>query len=371
MVILPIDKFNGELRIAPGQISLPTTWLSISGMPIQSDFVYNRDTKDNRPRFKLVSNVNELDLAQLFHSRNRKNPNQPEIGTPLPPVASIWRGEIVGNRVKYKKFVADQVKGKWKYKDRMVVFPNLTCKYQDGWFQDGGSWIDFRAARTSEFHFRGHMENFQFKDLMDELFENDFFVDGKATGEGYLSGKFIDGQLQKNTLNGHFKLIVRDGDLIGYNLVIRLLQYMGFKIPKEQNRLPFAKAKTDLVIKEGVIYFDDIELHSPTLEAHCAGKVNLVEESFNLWVAVYPLEAVATLTKPIPLVGALLNQTQQSLFGSYSKAYGPWKQYKIEAYLPLLEKVPKAPQAPEFPQKPLDLTEKTEDQSKGGSVEKE
>lgn len=360
MVIFPVEKINGELSISPEEISLPFQWLSISGMPFQSDFVYKRDTKDHRARFNVHSNFNELDLTKLFLSRGRKYGPQLQVGETLSPVMSIWRGEFSGNRVRYGKFVADSVKGKWKYKDRMVSFPNLTLTYKDGWFQDGGSWIDFRLARTQEFHFRGHFENFKFKAIMDELFGYDFFVDGRVTGQGYLSGKFIDGKIQKKSLNGYFKLTVRDGELIGYNLGIRILKFLGFKIDEKKYGLRFSKAKTELIFKDGVVYFDDIELRSDVLEAHCAGKVDLVQESVNLWFAVYPLEVLATLTKPVPLIGALINQTQESLFGSYAKAYGPWKNIKIEPYLPLSEKVPKAPGAPAFVPRPPDNPEKNQ-----------
>jgi hypothetical protein len=60
-----------------------------------------------------------------------------ELGQLLGPLSSIWLGDIMGIRVKYKKFIADQVKGKWRFKDRMVNFPNLTLKYKkrlvSGW----------------------------------------------------------------------------------------------------------------------------------------------------------------------------------------------------------------------------------------------
>lgn len=346
---------------------MPAYWLSISGMPISSDFIYNRDTKDRRPRFKLKSNVNELDLAQLFFSRTRKFGTTAQPGDPLGPVMSIWRGEISGTRVKYKKFVADSVKGKWKYKDRLVSFPNLTLKHRDGFFQDGGTWLDFRQARISEFHFRGHLEDFEFKKLMDEVFGLDFFVDGAATGEGYLSGRFIDGALDKKSLNGYFKVVVRDGSLIGYNLGLRLLQFMGFKVDQSKGGLAFDRAKTKLVFKDGVIYFDDIELRSPLLEAHCAGQVDLVNSSLQLWVSAYPLEVLSTLTKPLPLIGALINQTQESLFGYYAKAEGPWGNYKISVYRPLFEKVPEAPKEEPFPQRPHDPSEESDEGEESGN----
>ncbi len=113
-----------------------------------------------------------------------------------------------------------------------------------------------------------------------------------------------------------------------------------------------------MIFQDGVIYFNDIELRSAVFEAHGAGSVDLVHQSMKLWVSAYPLEVLSTLTKPIPLVGALINQTQQSLFGYYAKAEGPWSDYKITAFVPLTEKVPKAPEAEAFPPRPYDPSEK-------------
>lgn len=349
--IAPIDQFNGEIEIEPEKISFPVYWLHISNMPVQSDMTFTITPKQN-PRFEFHTTANELDLAQVFI--NRDKPQDPSIlpGATLPPMRTIYVGDFQGQRARYKKIVCEEVKTRWKFKDRVLGFYNLTLKYRQGWFQDAGSWVDFRRAGRTEFHFSGHFENFPLRKMMDELFGYDFFVDGRVTGQGHLTAAYVNGKLDYSSLNGYFKVQVLNGSLIGYNLGIRILQFLGFKVDEKKYGLDFEKGKAEVVIQNGVVYFDDLSIKSWNLEAHCAGKVDLVNQKLKLWVAVYPLEVLSTLTKPIPLIGSLINQTQEMLFGSYAKAEGHWSDIKISAYLPLTEKVATAPKSQEFQARP-------------------
>jgi len=349
--IAPIDQFNGEIAVSSSKISTPVYWFHISNMPVQSDLAFTITAQQN-PRFEFHTTANELDLAQLFIKRLK--PPDPSIlpGSTLPPMRTIYVGDFNGQRARYRKIVCEEVKTRWKFKDRVLGFYNLTLNYHQGWFQDAGSWVDFRRANRIEFHVSGHFENFQLRRMMDELFGYDFFVDGRVTGQGHLTAAYVDGKLDYSSLNGYFKVQVTNGSLLGYNLGIRILQFLGFKLDEKKFGLDFEKGKAEVVIKNGVVYFDDLSIKSWNLEAHCAGKVDLVKQKMRIWVAVYPLEVLSTVTKPIPLIGALINQTQEALFGSYAKAEGPWSDIKISAYLPLTEKVATAPKSPEFQARP-------------------
>jgi hypothetical protein len=350
-VIAPINQFNGDVAFTAEKISMPVYWMHLLEMPVQSDMIFTYLPGSN-PQFQFHTNANELDLAQVFMKRNK--PSDPDIhpGDTLPGMRTVYMGDFQGQRVKYNKILLDEMKGQWKDKDRALGFSNITLKYHKGFYQDAGSWIDFRRADYIDFHFTGHFEDFPTRRMFEELFGYDFFVDGRATGQGNLSGRYIDNRLDYSSLNGYFKVQVVNGSLLGYNLGIRILQFLGFKIDSKKYGLDFEKGKAEVIIKNGVVYFDDLNIKSWNLEAHCAGKVDLVKHSVRLWVAAYPLEVLSTVTHPIPLIGGLINSTQKGLFGSYAKAEGPWDSVSISAYLPLAEKVPTAPPPPEFPLKP-------------------
>ena len=349
MVIAPIEDFSGEIQLSPEQIYLPLAHLIIADQPVKTSF---RFTYQDRPYFYLESRAGKISLPKLFLFRSTTSASEFQIGEEMSPLSTVWSGKISATRVEYYQFNADRLRGEWEFRDRVLGFKSLRFRYQQGGYIDRGSWIDFRKARIVKFNMKGKFEKLKFRKLLKELFGYDFFVDGEVSGVGYLSGKFVDGELVLSSLNGYFKLQIKDVKLIGYNLGVRILQFLGFKVDPEKYSLNFERAKTELIIKKGVIYFDDIEMRSWNLEAHCAGYVDLVDEKVKLYVAVYPLEALATLTKPIPLIGALINQAQESLTGSYAKAVGKWEDIRVEPYLPLLEPVPKAPEKPKFPQRP-------------------
>jgi len=349
VVIAPVENFSGRLTIAPSQVFTKKYSVLLGEMPVESDF---RFSYPGYPFFEFKSQAEEIDLEKLFFSRARKIDPNLKPGAELPVMKSVWEGDFRTQQTRYKNFLAEMVRGHWKYKERILGFSNLTFKYRGGWYQDGDSWVDFSKARVIDFHINGHFDEVQFQKIMEEVFRYDFFVEGKATGNGYLSGRYIDGKLQYDSLDGYFKINMRNGRLRGDNLGIQILQFLGFQLGPRKTGWDFERGKTELVIKKGVVYFEDIEFKSWSQEVHCAGMVDLVNQELKLWVVVYPLEVISTLTSPLPLISSLINQTQKTLLGAYAKANGPWDNIKVEFYLPLLERVPKTPAAPEFPKRP-------------------
>jgi len=349
IIIAPVKNFSGRLNMAPAKVFTKRYPVLLGEMPVESDF---RFSYPGYPFFEFQSRAEEIDIKKLFFSRARKIDPNLKIGSALPLMKSVWEGDFRTQRTRYKNFLAEMVRGHWKYKNRVLGFSNLTFKYTDGWYQDGDSWLDFSKARVIDFHINGHFDEVQFQKIMKEIFGYDFFVEGKTTGNGYLSGRYIDGNLRYDSLEGYFKVQMRNGRLIGNNLGIQILQFLGFQFDPKKTGWDFERAKTELVIKKGVVYFEDIEFKSWNQEVHCAGVVDLVNQELKLWVAVYPLELISTLTSPLPLIRNLINQTQKTLLGAYAKAGGPWDNIKVEFYLPLLERVPMAPAPPEFPKRP-------------------
>jgi len=113
---------------------------------------------------------------------------------------------------------------------------------------------------------------------------------GKAamTGRGdvkvKLSGRGLDPEKIKPTLDGNLSLSFRDGAIAGINIP-RLIREARAKLKgqtlppsNEPNQTDFASLTATAVVREGVLLNDDLSLQSPLLRVAGRGKVDLPRE---------------------------------------------------------------------------------------------
>ena len=337
-MIAPLSNFHGTATLANGVIDIPETELQVGGIPLRAS---GKIEEAYAPRFVLQTAAEEVDFSKFFmrHPGPAPDPN-----AEMKPMRSRWEGDAKIGKGFYGKRVARELQGHWSVDtDRVLRFAHLTCRAYKGTYEDNFSWVSFNHPTDVVFYFNGTIRKMNVQTFVAGILDTTTFVDGDFGGRGYITGKFVNGEFDTESLNGEFKVNVHDGKLIGLNLFIKALTFLGLPFKEEQYGQSFEKLSAEVTFRDGVAYSDDLVLRNWDLEAHAAGSIDFVHETVDLRIAVYPLETLSTLTKPIPLLGAIVNQTQESLFGYYAKVQGNWNEPKISPYLPLTERTPTRP----------------------------
>jgi hypothetical protein len=333
LVIAPLREFNGAATMADGLIRVPETEFKIGGIPLK---VSGTIEEAYAPKFTLVTEAEDVDFGKFFmrHPGPPANPN-----AVMNPMRSRWEGDARIGKGYYGKRVAREITGHWSVDtDRILRFSNLACRAYKGNYLDNFSWVSFNHPTDVVFYFNGQIKNMDTQSFVQGILDAHTFVDGAFSGKGYVTGKFVRTDLALPSLNGEFTVTVEDGKLIGYNLFVKVLKFVGIPLKEDQYSQAFERMQAAVTLRDGVAYSDDLSLKSWDLEAHAEGSIDFVHESVDLRIAIYPLKALSTLTKPIPLVGSLVNSTQQTLFGYYTKVQGNWNNPVLSAYLPLGDK---------------------------------
>lgn len=337
-VIAPLSEFKGTATIANGVIDIPETDLQVGGVPIRAS---GQIEEAYAPRFVLKTEAEEVDFSKFFMSHPGP---EPDLNAEMKPMRSRWEGDLRIGKGFYGKRVAREIQGHWSVDtDRVLRFSNLTCRAYKGTYEDNFSWVSFNHPTDIVFYFNGTIRQMDAQTFVQGLLDDTTFVDGDFGLKGYVTGRFKNGEFDTASLNGEFMVNVHDGKLMGLNLFIKVLTFLGLPFKEEQYGQSFERLRAEVTFRDGVAYSDNLVLRNWDLEAHAAGSIDFVRETLDLRVAVYPLETLSTLTKPIPLLGAIINQTQEALFGYYAKVQGNWDNPKISSYLPLLEKMPTRP----------------------------
>jgi uncharacterized protein YhdP len=329
-VVAPLDEFSGTAVMQDGIITIPETELKVGGIPIQASGTIE---EAYAPKFTLLTEAADVDFKKFFPRRHGPPADPNAVMTPM---RSRWEGDAKIGKGYYGKRVGREIQGHWSVDtDRILHFSNLTCRAYKGNYLDNFSWVSFNHPTDTVFYFNGQINKMDAQSFVEGILDAHTFVDGAFSGKGYVTGKFIRTDFNLPSLNGEFTVTVEDGKLMGYNLFVKVLKFLKFPLKEEQYGQAFERMRAKVTIRDGVAYTDDLSLKSWDLEAHAEGSIDFVHESVDLKISVYPLKALSTLTRPIPLVGLLINTTQQTLFGYYTKVEGNWNNPTISAYLPL------------------------------------
>jgi hypothetical protein len=351
MVVAPITDFNGSAAVKDRNVRIHWSDLMVGQQPVRASFTYQ---KDDVSIFTVNMKGQGVDLGKVFHSSSEKPANSKE-SRAFKKSSSRWQGMAALNDARYQDIKIQRLHAEWNYVNQSLFFNKLHARMCQGRFVDTQSWVNFESSDHVLCLIQGKIRDMKLAQLFEDVFRMKFFIDGNLSWDGYVVGTVRDGKLQMNSLCGDFKVKVKDGEFIGYSLGARLLGFLGIPIDQEKHGKYFEKLNADMIIVDGVIYFDDIVVRSWNLEAHAAGSVDLTNQELNIWVAVYPLEILSTWTKPIPIIGALINTTQEALFGYYAHVQGSWTKPEMRSYMPLTEKIPPPPRPKPKPEPPEEL----------------
>ncbi len=330
----PLDNVSVKIDLQDAKLVMPETSLTIGGIPISGSCVM---TEAKNPSFYINAWANEVDFGKLFYKRPRKGP-PPE---KLKATRTIWAGKSKIKSGKFEKMHAQDIEGEWSVIERELSFKNLKLKGCQGTFVDTGTWANFNHPTDITLHAEGHIRGMDVTQFVDEVMDNTIFIKGTFDGDGWIQGIFRGGDFQVDTLDGELDVTVHDGRLVGYNFIIKLINAIGAKVDEQKYYQPFEKITVTARLKDGVAYFDNFYAKNWNLVAQAAGSVNFINETVDLKLAIYPLESLSTLTRPLPLIGELINLSEDTFGGQYYTAKGDWDEPLVEAYFPIREKFPK------------------------------
>jgi uncharacterized protein YhdP len=83
-------------------------------------------------------------------------------------------------------------------------------------------------------------------------------------------------------------------------------------------------------VKEGIARTDNFFFDSPSVKMDAVGDIDLREKSYDMEIAVAPLETVDKVVEKIPLIGTVLMGDEGALVVTYYKLTGPFDQPELK-----------------------------------------
>jgi len=149
-----------------------------------------------------------------------------------------------------------------------------------------------------------------------------------------LTGRFdldldVTGHLKyPDSLQGNFKLTLREGRVLRFELLNRILQFVNLtqifvgRVPDlEEGGLAYDRINIDSRIEGSKLLLKEFILEGPTLGLAGQGTVDFIDEDIDLSILISPLRAADYIIGKIPVVRYLL---RGSLIAVPVGAYGDW-----------------------------------------------
>jgi uncharacterized protein YhdP len=163
---------------------------------------------------------------------------------------------------------------------------------------------------------------------------------GEVTGTLSLGGSLASHGQDENgfwsNLEGNLKLVMRDGQMGRQAVTSRILSIINigqlFNV-KDLNvsaqGFPYQKLTADIAIEHGVARTENLLFESRAFDLSAVGKVNLVEETIEMDLAVRPSQNVDWFFSKIPLAGWLLGGKEKSVVAAFYRVTGTLKDPQV------------------------------------------
>ena len=163
---------------------------------------------------------------------------------------------------------------------------------------------------------------------------------GEVTGTLSLGGSLASHGQDENgfwsNLEGNLKLVMRDGQMGRQAVTSRILSIINigqlFNV-KDLNvsaqGFPYQKLTADIAIEHGVARTENLLFESRAFDLSAVGKVNLVEETIEMDLAVRPFQNVDWFFSKIPLAGWLLGGKEKSVVAAFYRVTGTLKDPQV------------------------------------------
>lgn len=159
-----------------------------------------------------------------------------------------------------------------------------------------------------------------------------------SSGKGYATGRVtVTGSLQSDAVGERFwrnldgaARFSMEGGRLGRNALLAqilallnlraLVDTSGSDAPGEG--MPYRRLSADVTVARGVARTENLILEAPAASASAVGRLDLVDETLDVDVAVRPFQNVDALLMKIPIAGWLLGGREKGLIIAYYKVTG-------------------------------------------------
>jgi len=333
-VIAPLENVSATAYLTDGKIVLPGTTVDIADTKIFGTCTIHEAPV---PRFVIRMRAGYLDFGRFF--RGRRTPYKP--GQEMIPMRTSWGGEFRIEEGKYEKIRLYQGSGKWNVTNkRFLTLPELTFKACNGrYIESGRSWIDFNHPTDIAFRFDGKLEGFDVTMFADQVFDTTTFLHGSVWSEGYITGRYYQGEFDPRSLGGELSMDVRHGYFEGFNLVGNLLNVFNIPLPEALRGQQFSRMTASVRFEDSVMYFTDLAVEATGLGAEAMGWIDFAAQRADLKIILHPRGPIADAIGRIPIVG----QTGRVLTTLYVRASGHWDYLQYTAWNPADMSPPRPP----------------------------
>lgn len=283
------------------------------------------------PKIQLSCNSPFLKFDELLNLRKRL---KQERGEKMEKGGREWiskislKGDLIVNRGSYHGFPFSYLQSKIAMNEGILSFSQIEFKTGKGKVNaDLNINLDKKEDTGINSSFR--MKNLEFRDIL-ELFsiKGDSFS-GRLSLNGNLKTKFIENQRPLKFLNGDISFNLKEGRIQRFTILSKILTilniYQIFKLNFDEflsKGMPYKSIKGTLLLKDGVIYTEDLFLDSDQIRISAVGSVDLVRDELDFNLGVEPLVTVDKILNHIPVIGKIFTGKDKSLVVSYFKVRG-------------------------------------------------
>ncbi len=159
--------------------------------------------------------------------------------------------------------------------------------------------------------------------LLSPLEQRENVLEGTVTASGAVTGTAdsINGQINFSSRNGVIQRFALVSKLFTLLNATRLFNLGGSGLLEKRTFYDSIYIKG--TIKNNVFYFTEGSVTSPSLQVALEGMYNIMSNSLNLVIGVYPLDTADRIIRTIPILGHILTGSERGFFAVYFRARGP------------------------------------------------
>lgn len=334
----PIHHLDTTIHLDDGIARMDPTTVVVEDNRITGSG-YIKEAKN--PRFVLNVSSDLVDFKTFFQPRKTRYKR----GDKMLPMRTLWGGHAELGEGRYGKIRLYDAEGTWDVTNkRHVTFSDLYFRACGGSYTESGrSWINFNDPVIYRFRFDGKIRDMDMTAFVDQIFDTTTFLHGSVDADGFVKGRFNDGEFEARSLNGHIKFTVKDGYFEGFNLVGNAMALFGMKVPEDFAGQKFRLLTCHATFKDGVAYTDDLYVESRSLKADVKGWIDFATSHTDMKIKLSFARPVSKFMRDLPAVGAILGPTGDAVTTVYVRASGHWDYLEYSVWNPMEDGPPAGP----------------------------